>query len=381
MATEHRLAAFLSSRALKNNYEAIREQVPGLGILPMIKANGYGHDSAWVARELLHFPDLYALGVATFEEALEVRKALGARHLRSKIVVFSDSAPWDEDKGRFCERHGLTPAITSDEDWFKFLKHGWPERISYELMFNTGMNRMGLTLGIAPQVARELKKRPAIAHPDGVFSHLAMSETPDSKLSRQQLERFIALRSELEAALPSTLFHLANSGGIWNHKHFELLKHTDAVRPGLSLYGIPPWPGAPVRGLTPVMSVIAKVVHVHRQLKAGETVGYGATFKVKDPCSVAIIGAGYADGLFRSLGAEGTVWLQGKAGGGRYERFAGRISMDLAAITCPGTTQVGDGVEILGPRIDPWKQAGLAGTIPYELLTSVGSRVQRVYEL
>lgn len=373
---EGRIAARLDASALRGNYEAIQDQVPGQSILPMIKANAYGHGALWAARELMTLPALYGLGLATLEEAAEIRKGLGPSGKRVRLVVFSGAIPWSDEKGRYCEKFNLTPVIATDSDWQIFLKGGWAERIPYELKFNTGLNRLGLSLNQAPTVARALKTRNAVSHPVGIFSHLAMGEDPNSKISLSQKEKFIWLKRELAEALPSTHFHLANSGAIWNQKHWGLKDLTDAVRPGLALYGIPPWKGAPARGVRPVMSFQSMVVNTHR-LKPGESIGYGATFTVKgtQPVHAAIFSGGYADGVNRALGGRGFVWLKGKK-----VRFLGRISMDLFATESHEGVRVGDWGELLGPNIDPWEQAEAVGTIPYELLTSISGRVQRYYE-
>lgn len=364
----------LDAGALQDNYHAIRDMVPRQSVLPMIKADAYGHGAEWAARMLVGLPGLYGFGVATFEEGKQIREELGPRARRTKIVVFSGAAPWTEEKGQYCERYNLTPVIATDSDWTAFLRGGWPERLSYELKFNTGMNRLGLSPGIIKNLIRSLRALPTEAHPDAVFSHLAMAEDPEARVSYQQLDQFIALRGEIESAFPSTHFHLANSAGIWNHKYWQIDRLTDVVRPGLSLYGVPPWPGAPARGIRPVMSFKAQVINVH-QLKPGDCVGYGATFRVEDSSvRVAVLSAGYADGVPRQFSNQGHVWVSGGA-----QRFVGRVSMDLSTISCPNSTQVGEVAEILGPLVDVWAQAQLAGTIPYELLTSVSARVQRVY--
>jgi alanine racemase len=206
-----------------------------------------------------------------------------------------------------------------------------------------------------------------------------MSEVADSKLTQSQIEAFRTLRREMSSALPRAHFHLSNSGGIWNQK--DLVSGgwknlTDVVRPGLSLYGVPPWKGAPARGIEPVLTLEASVIQVHR-LKAGDCVGYGGTYRVtgNDATHVATLAAGYADGLKRNLSNTGNAWL-----GNSATSFVGIVSMDLSAVRCTASTQVGDRVEILGPHVDPWGQAQAAGTIPYELLTSLSGRVQRIYE-
>lgn len=393
-----RLIARCSASALVNNYEAIQNLVPTQAILPMIKANAYGHGAIWAARQLCLEKTLYGFGVATMEEARELRAGLEKKAGRVKILVFSSSCPWNEEKGLFCEKYGLTPVISTDQDWYEFLRGGWPEKIPYELKFNTGMNRLGISIGMAGSIARALRSRKIQAtrkdessHPSGVLSHLASAESHDSKLSQVQYEKFLGIRRELGAAFPAAHFHLANSSGIWNEKLWGLKDLTDVVRPGISLYGIPPWPEAPSRGIIPVMTVQASILNI-RSLKAGEKVGYGGTFQAgKAGATVAVISAGYADGIKRTLSNQGHVWIGGKA-----SHFAGTISMDLSTVLVADSAnssanvtpnefgnarcKQGDWVEIIGPHVDPWAQAKAANTIPYDLLTSLSSRVQKIYE-
>lgn len=381
-----RIRAVFSAQALKNNYEVLRGLAPGQSVLPMLKANGYGHGAVWAAKTLIDQKDLWGFGVATLEEGLELRKGIGLKHRAKRIVVFSGSLPWSEDKGRFCQKHGLTPVIASEEDWRKFLKSGWAGKIPYELKFNTGMNRLGIQASLAGEIARMLASKPAGCHPDGVFTHLAMGEKPDAKLSRAQRAAFEGVRAEFARATPGAHFHFANSSAIWNRKHWGFDDLTDIVRPGISLYGSPPYPGAPERGLLPVMTLEARVIAVHR-LMPGQSLGYGATYSVPRPSSgpssgvetkpvhVAVLSAGYADGLPRALSNRGWAKLNG-----RNERFLGRVSMDLCAVSCTAGQKRDDWAQLLGPEVDVWAQAEAADTIPYELYTSVSSRVKREYE-
>lgn len=370
-----RAAVELGAASLLNNYRVIRGLVPKLEILPMLKANAYGHGADWAARILLNESGLSGFGVATLQEGADLRSGMGTRGRKIPILVFAETSPWSDAKGQFCERNGLTAVISSEGDWAAFLKAGWISRIPYEFQFNTGMNRLGISPGFTSQLIKDLRKRESTEHPKGIFSHLAMSETPDAKLTVLQVDRFTAIRRELGSIFPTVRFHLANSGGIWNSKNYGLDSLTDMVRPGLSLYGIPPWPGAPVRGLIPVLSFRAKVVAIHR-LKPGDSIGYGGTYRVKgkDAVFAAIIGAGYGDGVHRALSNEGHAELDGK-----MTRFMGMVSMDLSAIACWEGTQVGTWTELLGAQVDAWIQAKAASTIPYELLTSISPRVKRIY--
>jgi len=372
-----RIEIHLSSSALVKNYEAIRALVPNQLLLPMLKANAYGHGAEWASRLLQNMPGLYGLGVATLAEGAQVRRAVTSR-FKAPILIFTETVDWSSEKGAFCEEHGLTPVLASAEGWTQFLKEGWAPRLSYEVQFNSGMNRLGIEPGFLPKFIKNLKTLPESAHPGGIFSHLAMSEAPEEPLTQTQLERFLRIRGELKPVLPRAYFHLCNSGGIWNHKLLGISEFTEVVRPGLSLYGIPPWSGAPERGISPVMTVQSRVVAIHR-LKAGDSVGYGGTYQVRgqQPVFVAIVSAGYADGIERALSNRGYAWLNA-----RPTRFLGVVSMDLCALQCWPESRVGDRVEFLGPHVDPWTQAKAAGTIPYELLTSLSSereRVKRIY--
>ncbi|MBC7693758.1 MAG: alanine racemase [Methylotenera sp.] len=376
-----RVIAEFSAKALVGNYRAIQELVPKQMLLPMIKANAYGHGAVWAAENLMDEKGLYGFGVATLEEAKELRDELGPEARNLKIVIVSGCVPWTEEKGHFCEAYGLTPIIGSDEDWTRFLKGGWPGRIPYHLKFNTGMNRLGINPAFSSQVIRSLKALPGDSQPEGVGSHLAMGEDPTHALSLQQLDRFKALRREFSSVCPAALFHLANSSAVWNQKYWGLDGMTDFVRPGISLYGVPPWQGAPARGLTAVMTLKVSVI-MTRRLKVGESLGYSGTFKVPGPkkgqkeeaVHVALVSAGYADGLNRALGNSGHALLNQ-----RLQKFLGIVSMDLGAIECSPQTKVGEWAQVLGPEMDPWIQARAANTIPYELLTSVSRRVKRIY--
>jgi alanine racemase len=375
MAEETRVVARVSAAALLSNYDAIQAQVPGLSILPMIKADAYGHGASWVARILARSPGLYGFGVATLEEGLEVRKALDTLKQKARVVVISGATPFTIAQGQFCEKYFLTATITREEDWALFFREGFAQRIPYELKFNTGMNRLGMQPGFAKQIAKTLKDRPRVEHPSGVLSHFAAGENPADKLTQAQLQAFREIRSDLSSALPSTHFHLANSSGIWNAKDLDLKNLTDVVRPGLSLYGVPPWKGAPARGLQPVMTLQAPVIATHR-LKAGDRVGYGGTFRVEEPTYIAILAMGYADGLRRNLGGVGKpaghVLLNGVV-----QPLIGIVSMDMCAVSSTQKTKVGDWAQILGPGIDPWLQASEAGTVPYEMFTGISARVPR----
>jgi len=372
----------VSARQLISNARAISELVPGQALLPMVKANGYGHGAVWVARTLAsQFDRLYGIGVASLEEGQEIREQVTElSRKRLPMIVFSGAAPWSEEKGLFCERYQLTPVLTTEEDFRKFLSRGWAKRIPYELKFNTGMNRLGLPFESLQRVRKVLNELPPEERPQGILSHMAVAEEPDNAITVKQVERFQLIRKELHTVSPASQFHLGNSAAIWNARALRLHELTDCVRPGLALYGITPWAGAPIRGIASVLRYTAEVIQIHT-LKPGEVMGYGASYRVpsqsKQSVRVAVFNCGYADGVPRLLRGQGSqpggfTWL-----GGQEARFLGVISMDLCAVQCSEAVQVGDRAEILGPQVDAWAQARVAQTIPYELYTSISPRVRR----
>ncbi|MBI3534340.1 MAG: alanine racemase [Deltaproteobacteria bacterium] len=135
-------------------------------------------------------PNLYGFGVATLEEGRDLRLTLGEKNTQIKIIIFSGCLPWCDSIGYFCRKFNLTAVISSDEDWLVFYKHKWPGRISYELKFNTGMNRLGINLDFSKNIIQNLKNKPVKCHPQGVLSHLSCAENPGFHLSRQQLWHF-----------------------------------------------------------------------------------------------------------------------------------------------------------------------------------------------
>jgi alanine racemase len=375
-----RVKAVLSPQALKHNFKRLREMSGELWVIPMIKANAYGHGARWAARVLENEKGLLGFGVATREEAMEVRSALSrARGYRIPIYCFSGMIPWAESYGQWCEKHHVVPVIASLEDLRVFIKQGWAEKIPYELEFNTGMNRLGIEVSQLREVKRLIRSTSHRGKPTGIFTHLAAGEESEFKLTKFQIDAYDFVRSELTSDCPKTYFHFAASTAIFNEKHYQIAKRSDVIRPGISLYGVRPWRSAPNRDLRSVLSFYGKVVQV-RALKPGDQVGYGGTFKVGArtvplPYTVATVSMGYGDGLHRRLSNRGFVIISGKT-----FPIVGRVSMDLVTVACPKTTKPGDWVEFFGNEGDIWDQADKAETIPYELLTGITSRVPRIEE-
>lgn len=363
-----RIVRSVSQERLKHNYRVLARLCPNQQLLPMIKANAYGHGAVWAASVLKDMPRLAGFGVATIDEALELREVTSLN--RKEVIVFSGGLPWNEEKAKVCEKKNITAVITNARDWKEFYKKKHYQKVKYQLEWNTGMNRLGISMDFLPNVVQDLRILSEKYWPVGVFSHLAQAEKPSHNQSKNQFKQFLALREGLKFLSPKTAFHLANSAAMWKKSQWKLDQHTHWVRPGVALYGHAPWYGAPTHGIRPVMQLhttVGATDSVHK----GQWIGYGGTFRVTSAKQcIGVATAGYADGVIRHLSNNGQVWIKGKS----YPML-GRVSMDLFSFACSKSTKPGDSVEIFGDHLDCWKQAKSAGTIPYELMTALTQRV------
>jgi alanine racemase len=359
-----------SRGALRRNYLQIASLVPGQWLCPMVKANAYGCGLEYAVRSTQGLPALYGYGVATIEEGLQTRRLL--RSHQKPILVFYETDPWAEWKTAAFKQGHLTAVLGSIESLRLFLKKS--KGIPWHLNVNTGMNRLGFRLQDLKEVERLLRRLPHRA-PEGMCSHFACGEDPLSPTTQRQIREMREVAQWARSLFPHVTLHLGNSAGIWNEKRLGFSEFTQMVRPGLALYGIPPWEKARGVDLEPVFRWSARVVGVHR-LRQGEQVGYGGTYVIVQKGSVfaAIVGCGYGDGLMRNLSNRGLVGLSGKV-----VPMIGAVGMDLVAIRATSQTRPGDIVNMLGGPVAPWLQARLANTIPYELLTSIQPRVTRTY--
>lgn len=338
----------------------------GRKLLPMVKADAYGHDAAWVARTL--WSDfrarkmIHGFGVATFEEAVDLREKLPKSSKKIPVIVFSDCAPYSDRWIRLCQTENFEPVLGDLRTFLEFQKRmgSLPEsrRIPYHLEVNTGMNRLGIPVSSLKLV---------LLKPESVFTHFAESENPGSVLTQKQISRFNQVIQWKNRSFPESRIHFANSGAIWNARHYSFFDEMDLVRPGLSLYGIRPDQKFSNDGLRPVMTFAAPIIQ-KLFLEKGERVGYGGSYRAKNPKGewVAALGAGYADGIFRSLANQ--------------ENVLGMVSMDLITVKSTAKTKVGDWVVLWGEGLDPYLVAGRAKTIPYEITTRIGRRVEKIYE-
>ncbi len=340
------------------------------GIIAVVKANAYGHGARRVAATL-EAAGATMLAVADIEEGVDLRKSgVGA-----PILIFGALSVSDLD-GVF--DHNLTPTISSPATG-EALQTAAAKRkttLHYHLKIDTGMNRLGFR---HDNLERTLPKLLASDNlrMDAVHTHFATADEPGSEVFETQRTRFHAAAATLdELGAGPRLRHAANSAALLRDSRVWF----DFVRPGLLLYGLVPPPMASTIELTPVMSLTSRVVAV-KGVRVGETVGYGGRFTADRPVTLAVIPAGYADGLDRRLENHGRVLIRG-----RRVKIAGAVSMDMltADVTDIGGVGPGDEVVFLGSQggqlIDAREMAAWIGTIPYEILCRLGSRVERKYD-
>jgi len=347
--------------ALAANYRALAAAAGGAEVAPAVKADAYGLGAGPIALRLWA-EGARSFFVARLSEGEALREALGAREAR--IYVLDGCPPGGGARLRAAR---LTPVLNSlgqIDEWSALARAG-EASLPCALHFDTGINRLGLrpeeveALAEPPDRLRRLEV-------ELVMSHLACSSEPAHPMNALQAERF----ARLSDYFPGVRRSLGNSAGTFMGEAFRF----DVVRPGISLYGGGPF-GRPDPRIRTVATLQAPVLQV-RNVPAGECIGYGASFVADRPLRVAVLAAGYADGVLRSESPGGAAWI-----GGRACRFLGKVSMDLIAADVTGLDDVRAGrmVELLGPAAQVDDAAAAGGTIAYELLVRIGARARRVY--
>jgi alanine racemase len=379
--------AHVSLDALKANLGAIRDYLagepgrPAPAVITVIKANAYGHGASRVAHALEQ-AGASMLACADIEEGVVIRQA----GVRVPILVFGALSVSDLD-GLF--EYALTPTISTPGAARAVRAAAARHRttVGYHLKIDTGMNRLGFRHDNLRRTLPELLASPNLRL-DGVYTHFASADVPESPVFNQQRERFEHAWDVIQEFEPHAqsreptariLRHACNSAALLRDSRVWY----DAVRPGLLLYGIVPPPLASTIPLEPVMSLTSRVVAV-KGVRPGEGVGYGWRFHTAEPRSIAVVPAGYADGLDTRLCGRGHVLIRG-----RRAPIVGAVSMDMITIdvTEHGDVQPGDEVVLLGKqgdeswqRIDAREIAAAIGTIPWEVVCRIGTRVERQYE-
>jgi alanine racemase len=331
-------------------------------VAPVVKADTYGVGMADVAARLA------ASGARSFFVA-RLKEAAALRRLLSDARIFVFDGLKQASAPAFAA-HGAVPVLNTPEEIQEWSRHARASGATLDaaIQLETGMNRAGLDQRETMELAANAKQALAGLSLVLIMSHLACADEPDNPLNRKQLDRF---RAAL-AVLPKAPASLAATSGIELGRDYLF----DLVRPGIGLYGGNPRPGGP-NPYRMAVKLGAEILQLKR-IESGETVGYGATFTAKRPTLLAIIAAGYADGIIRAAGRKGHAVLAG-----HRVPFAGRISMDLAALDVTDIPadrlSIGAEVELLGDNISLEEFADAADTINHEVLTSITPRVKRIY--
>jgi alanine racemase len=370
--------AHVDLAALQSNFRAISEFVAAghgqpdrtsPGILGVVKANAYGHGAPAVALALEQ-AGATMLACADIEEAVVLRTA----GVTSEILIFGALSVSDVD-GVF--EHRLTPTISTPGAGRSLqiaaARHG--VRLACHLKIDTGMNRLGLRFDNLDHTVPGLI---ASGNLDiaAVYTHFATADDPDHSLFQTQRERFAQVLTRLpQLGVTPRLRHAANSAATLRDSRVWF----DLVRPGLMMYGVIPPPLASTIPLKPVMSLHSRVVAV-KGVRPGETVGYGGQWTPPKPGRIAVVPAGYADGLDRRMAGACSVLIRGVRA-----PIVGAVSMDMMTVDVSALkVETGDEVVIIGAqgddRIDVREIAAAIGTNPYEVLCRVGTRIERIYK-
>ncbi len=331
--------------AIAANWQAL-DRLTQVETAAVIKANAYGLGVDKVGPALAR-AGARLFFVAAAEEGTLLRRALGPG---PSICVFSGHMPGDADMIRAAD---LTPMINSVDQLLTHVEMlpGHP----FGIQLDTGMNR----LGMEPAEWSALRDIAIAQQPVLLMSHLACADEPDHLMNRMQLDSFNDMTEGLD--IPRSL---AATGGILLGDDY----HFDLTRPGIGLYG-----GLPFVDAIPVVTLDVPVIQT-RDVAPGESVGYGNAFVAHGPTRVATVAAGYADGLIRAMGAQATFTHEG-----RKLPVIGRVSMDMITVDVSSIAEMPEHLQLMGQHQSVDTVAGFAGTIGYEILTSLGARYDRVY--
>ena len=363
--------AEVSLAALRANCRAARALVgPRVAVMAVVKADAYGHGAVAAARAFAE-AGAAALGVSTVEEGAELRRA----GLTAPVVVLGGVFSGEEAA---VVEHGLACAVWTVEGARALAgaARAAGRTAAVHVKVDTGMTRLGLDPADVRAFGEAMRGLAGL-RAEGVFSHFASADAVDTAAAGAQADRFRGAVEALAAAgVRPELVHLANSAGVLSAP----AAHFTMVRPGIMLYGYAPAPHLAARAaLRPALRLRTTVAQV-RRVPAGTAVGYAGTWVAARPSRIAVLPLGYADGYHRLASNRAQVLVHG-----RRAPLAGRVCMDqtMVDVTDAGDVRDGDPVVLFGSQegASIWADevAGWVETIAYEVLTSIGKRVPRVY--
>lgn len=363
----HQTVMEINLSALVHNVKQYQQQLkPGVKLMAMVKAFGYGSGSAEIAN-ILQYHHADYLAVAYADEGVELRKA----GISLPILIMNV----DEAAFEVLVQYNLEPELFSFpllQSFLQYLQHQGLEQYPVHIKIDTGMHRLGFEQPDMPALGALLQQQSCM-RVKSVFSHLAASEDPEENaFTLLQASRFREACTTLEQMLGYTFIkHISNSAAIERLNDLQF----DMVRLGIGMYGVDS--ALEHRLNLQTVATLTTTIAQLRRVKAGETIGYNRRGKVTRDSLIATIRIGYADGFSRRLGnGAGQVFVKGKRA-----PVIGSVCMDMTMIDvtdCPGVKE-GDTVEWFGRNIAVEEVARWCGTIAYEILTGIGQRVKRVY--
>jgi alanine racemase len=369
MAQAARCYVEISRSRIAANYRAVRDAVgAATQIIGVVKANAYGHGAAEVA-SVLAAEGAKWLAVSSVDEGIALRRA----GIECRVLIMAGVMTWEHEALR---EFRLTPVAHSLDDLRRF-DEGSP--LDVHLKIDTGMNRLGVSGSVAEIAGTVLALRNVRV--EGLLSHFASAADFTSAQTEQQIREFSGVRRELAGlGVRPALMHFSSTNAIAYPKRDAWLS---LVRPGHAIYGyVSPARGdapPPVLMVKPALSWRTRIISV-KDVPTGSKVGYGGSFVASSPMRLAVLAAGYADGVPHRLSNKGKV-----IAGGRFAPIVGTVSMDLTTIditSSPGMNP-GDEVTLLGSEgdaaLDAQQIARTAGTISYNVLCGIGARVKRFY--
>jgi len=355
--------------AFRHNFKEIKRKLKkGTSLLPVVKADGYGHGMEEIARASLSC-GAKLLGVANIEEGIFLRK----KGITAPILILGSVYPLSNFTHIL--RYNLTPAICSlqaSQELSKIAQRR-KKKVRVHIKVDTGMGRIGVSAENAVSLVKKVIQLPGIII-EGIFTHLAAADS-DYQFTMEQIGKFQSVINELKGDNINIKYkHAANSTAIlrYSDAHFNL------ARPGISLYGLAPFEGAEREiNLKPVMQLKTKIVFIKR-VKKGTSVSYGRTWRAERDSIIGTLPIGYADGYNRLLSNRGEVLIRGKR-----IPIVGRVCMDMCMvdITSLPDVKVGEEVVLIGSQgkenITADEIAKLIGTISYEVVCGISKRVPR----
>ena len=356
--------------AIGYNINQVKRKVgPNVRILGVMKANAYGHGLVPAAKAAIDAGASY-MGVAIADEGIDIRQ-----HTSVPILVFS---PPFEDSLESYVRFDLDATITSVETAYALnaVAKSAHKKAQVQIKVDTGMGRIGFLPEVAPEAIRTIANLDSLEIV-GVYSHFATSDEFNKEFARRQLLSFKKIVAAVkDLSITSPIFHIANSGAILDMPD----SYFDMVRPGIITYGYyPSLETSESLEIRPALSLKSSVALI-KTLKAGMSVSYGRKYFTRKESRIAVVPIGYGDGYTRLLTGKASVLIKGK----RYP-VAGTITMDHLVVDVGSDYEVqqGDEVVLIGKSgeetITAWDLAAKLGTIPYEVLCMLNSRVPRVY--